>query len=153
MACQSLIIFSFIIPTQFIWKNYLVHETNKQEFNLSFSFTNSEFEKLKIDEKEFLLNEKMYDIVHSEIMNDSVKIIAFEDSFEKKLIHLISKTMSNEDFNINDLIEKILSFVFILPESEIKSVINSVDSEQKIFCTELEFEKLFITEILKPPSL
>ncbi|MFM2394884.1 MAG: hypothetical protein RLZZ546_2867, partial [Bacteroidota bacterium] len=135
---------------QFLWKNFLAHKTEKSVSTSHFTFSLAQFKVLLVDEKEFKFQDKMYDIVNAKIEKDTIKIEANEDSFESKLIHILSNALSHKDFNIDDLIKKILSFVFLIPNiSCISNVSFPIVLEDILFRT--FHSSIWIHEILKPP--
>ncbi len=158
LLIQGGILVFFVGTQQMVLKTYihLKQSRSKKNFLQTFHFSQSKFDSLKIDAKEFRLNDEMYDIESIISSKGYVKVVAYKDSFENKILSLIDK-YTDEDKGANssipDLIKKITSLVFIV-EEPFKILVYAILGDKKVdFCYTINCKDKYLMDLLKPPCL
>ncbi len=101
-----------------IWA-YSVHQLNdfKKENAVTFIFHENYFEEIKINKKEFILDNAMYDIIQVENNGDSLKVVAHIDNFEFEILKNIKKLLQEDDVNNTDeQLVKIDKIDYLVPD-------------------------------------
>jgi hypothetical protein len=89
-------------------KNYSASEIRK------FSFTVSDFEKLKISDDEFVYEGNLYDVKNFSLSGEKIAISAINDKEESDIFNLINSVFNNEADDSSNVIIQLLC-IFYLP--------------------------------------
>ncbi len=157
LLIQGGILVFFMGTQQMVLKTYIgLKQIRSQEKQLeTFYFSYTTFKQLKIDTKEFVMNGEMYDIKKIESHNGKIKVTAYKDGFEKKMLSIIGALTENNtgQSSFPTLINFFLSLVFIIQQVNMLSCHIKIDySVNNFFYTNHSFKDVFI-EVIKPPCL
>jgi hypothetical protein len=152
LLSQGGILLLFINAHQLLWKLKLeMNKISQVELN-TFEFNKSYFESIRLDEKEFRLNDQIYDIKEIYIKECKVIVTAYKDVFEEKLLSIIDSILEeNDNDNQSKIIIKFFNYAFIVPTILYKYL-------YKIFHSDLNFSlkdliPLILTiRLSRPPS-
>ena len=128
-----------------------------EEENAHFSeiqISKSDFEKSKIDDHEFYFRNELYDIKSIIKKGSEYKIIAIRDSEETNILERFKKIFDgnkNQNNKTPDALVKLLSLVFVLPNSTSTSFFKLIKENIYITTTENTVNKAL--SVPTPPPL
>jgi hypothetical protein len=150
----ALLVF-FMGSQQMVLKAYISLKQRSSETTKldTFYFSQTTFDSLKIDAKEFRLAGEMYDIESTVFTDTQVEVIAHKDNFENKVLSFIDGLQDTDPQNssIPSLIKKITSLVFIIEQGPVFHYCIKKSSPHTDFCYSETFFKEVFLEVIKPP--
>lgn len=124
------------------------------ESSINFVFTLSEFAKIRVNKKEFIVNGKMYDIENSVIKNNVISILARQDHKEDHLLVKLKahfKDMCKDEMSPLSLMIKMMSQIYIIPNNELILVSGFIPEFNLIKYNELYTFQYY--SIIDPPPI
>jgi hypothetical protein len=152
---QGGIIVFFIGSQQMVLKAYIsLKQSSSKPAQLdTFYFSQSTFDSLKIDAKEFKYSGEMYDIEKAHYFDGQVKVIAHKDIFEQNILSLINSWHDSDPkkSSIPSLIKKITSLIYIIEQGPLFKDQIQKSIPQSDFCYNENNCKDVFFDVIKPP--